>query len=208
MRVALRNSYVEFVIFSGITEKYPTWFEEELYECIYTDESRYTFWVPDGERRPDYYERQLVEDYSVFIRKPTGEIHVADYDVFQELYVTFRFDAFTNSGLAAFEEDCIEYVECRGGVLSREYPHWFYEYFTEAVNLPQGETIFFHDHHETFNNKRGPFLEVTEDGQVSVDAHSVFLRNKFGEIRGMLYRDFLKYYDDNPKGCPQGGFEN
>src|SRR5437763_13558696 len=112
MRVALRGSYVEFVIFMGVTEKYPLWFEEELYECTYTDESRFTFWVPFNERNPDYYEKQLIEDYSVFLRKPNGEVHVTDYDIFTELYITFRYDAFTNSGRAALHEHCIEYVEC------------------------------------------------------------------------------------------------
>lgn len=209
MKAALRGSYMEFVIYNGVTEKYPLWFEEELYECIYTDESRYTFWVPADERGSDYYEKQLIEDYSVFLRKPNGEIHLTDYDVFSEMYETFRYDAFTNSGIAAFEEDCIEYVECIGGVLSRNYPIWFYEFFTEAVNLPQGETVYFnnvHDCHLVDHNNRGPFLEVTEDGQVSVDDHSVFLRNKFGEIRGMLYDDFIVYYDDNPELHPMGGF--
>jgi len=209
MRAALRDGYVEFVIFNGVTEKYPLWFEKELDECTYTDESRFTFWVAADERKPDYYEKQLIEDYSVFLRKPNGEVHVTDYDVFQELYITFRYDAFINSGIAAFEDDCIDYVECRGGVLSKEYPLWFYEFFTEAVNLPQGETVYFHDANMVNpGNGRGPFLEVTDDGQVSVDTHSVFLRNKFGEIRGMLYDDFIKWYDDNPKVHPMGGFED
>lgn len=208
MKAAIRGSYVEFVKFNGVTERYPLWFEEELYECTYTDESRFTFWVPADERRPDYFEKQLIEDYSVVIRKPNGDIHVTDEDIFLDMYTTFRYDVFTNSGIAAFDEDCIEYVECRGGVLSREYPLWFYEFFTEAVNFPQGETIFFHDHDTSTNNVRGPFLEVTDDGQVSVDEHSVFLRNKFGEVRGMLYRDFIKFYDDNPIVCPTGGFKD
>lgn len=199
MQAALRDSYVEFIIYNGITEKYPSWFEKELYECTYTDESRFTFWVPADERRPDYHEKQLIEDYSVFLKKPDGTIHVTDYDVFQELYTSFRYDAFTNSGIAAFREDCIEYIECMGGILSSEYPAWFYEFFTEAVNLPQGETIFFHDHDMSTDISKGPFLEVNDDGQVSVNDHSVFLKNKFGEIKGMLYSDFIKCYDDNPK---------
>lgn len=207
MRAALRGSYVEFILFNGVTEKYPTWFEEEMYECIYTDESRYTFWAPADERTPDYFEKQLVEDYSVFIRKTSGEVHLTDFDVFSEMYTSFRYDAFTNSGIAAFNDDCIEYVECMGGVLSRDYPLWFYEFFTEAVNFPQGETIYFHDHDTSTNSYRGPFLEVTDDNQVTVDEHSVFLRNKFGEVRGMLYRDFIRWYDDNPIVDPMGGFK-
>ena len=206
MKAALRGSYVEFVTFNGCTERYPEWFVEELYECCYTDESRYTFWVPADERRPDYYEKQLIEDYSVFLRKANGEIHLTDYDVFSDLYTAFRYDSFTNSGIAAFDKDCIDYVECTGGVLGTEYPMWFYEYFTEAVNLPQGETVFFHDHNTSTNTTRGPFLEVSDDGQVSVDDHSVFMRNKIGEIKAMLYEDFIKYYDDNPELKRSGGF--
>lgn len=181
MEAALRGSYVEFVIFAGITEKYPLWFEEEMYECVHMDESRYTFWVPNGERKPDYYDKQLVEDYSVFLRKSTGEIFVTDYDAFTEMYTTFRFDRFTNSGIAAFTDDCIEYVECTGGALTREYPAWFYEYFTEAVNFHE-QTILFCD----------------ANGDITVDGHYIFLRNKHGEIKGMSYDEFLKYFDDDP----------
>jgi hypothetical protein len=182
MRAALRGTYVEFVLYMGITEKYPLWFEEEIYRNIYMDESRYTFWIPQEERRMDYYEKTLIEDYSVFLKKPNGEIHVTDYDVFQELYVAFQYDAFTNSGIAAFEDDCIDYVECQPGVLTAEYPLWFYEFFTEAVHLYQEDTtILFY-----------------ENGEVTVNNHCVFLKNRYGEIKGMLYDEFLKYYDDNP----------
>lgn len=210
MRAAIRGSYVEFVIFNGVTERYPTWFIEELYDCTFVDESRFTFWVPSDERRIDYYEKQLVEDYSVFIRKTDGEIHVTDYDIFHTLYTTFRYDSFTNSGIAAFNEDCIEYVECSGGVLAKEYPSWFYEFFTEAVHFPQGESIFFNNHNTSSGLERGPFLEVNDDGEVTVDERSVFLRNKVGEIKGMLYSNFIKWYDDDPKlGTNRvGGFKN
>lgn len=182
MKAALRGSYVEFVCFMGITEKYPLWFEKELNETIFMDSDRYTFYCHPDERSPDYFEKQLIEDYTVFLRKPNGEVHVTDYEVLQYMYTSFQYDAFTNSGLAALDDDCIEYVECTGGVLTREYPSWFYEYFTEAVHFPQeGESILIYD-----------------NGEVSVDTHCVFLRNRFGEIRGMLYDDFLKYYDPNP----------
>jgi len=203
MRVALKDSYVEFVIFMGTTEKYPLWFERKLDECAYTDESRFTFWVTKEERRPDYYEKQLIEDYSVFLRKSNGDMHITDYDVFQNLYITFRHDAFTNSGIAAFESDCIEYVECQSGMLSVAYPTWFYEYFTESVNFPNGETLFFRDkHNNTTKVERGPFMEIDQYGGVSVDEHCVFLRNKFGEIKGMLYSEFKKFYDDDPESEP------
>lgn len=181
MWVALRNSYIEFVTYQGLTEKYPPWFIEEMYECIHMDESRYTFWVSDALRKPDYYDKQLVEDYSVFLRKPNGEVYVTDWDIFTKLYMTFKYDQFMNSGIAALRDDCIEYVECEPGILTREYPLWFYEHFTEAVNFPQEETILF-----------------SVNGEVVVNQRCIFLRNKYGEIKGMSYGDFIKYYDDSP----------
>lgn len=200
MKVALRDSYVEFVIFAGITEKYPLWFERELDHTIYQDENRYTFWVPIDERRPDYYDKQLVEDYSVFLRKSDGDVFVTDYDTFTYLYVSFRYDAFTNSGLCAFEEDCIEYVECKAGVLPAGYPTWFYEYFTEAVNFPQDEeTIYFYDTDKHVITASRDSIDVTIGGEVSVSEHCVFLRNKLGEVKGVKYDEFLKYYDPDPK---------
>lgn len=199
MRVALRGSYVEYVLFMGITEKYPPWFEEELYEAIITDENRYTFWVDRDERKPDYYEKQLIEDYSVFLRKPDGVIHVTDYDVFTELYTVFTYDAFTNSGIAALGEDCIEYVEAKAGVLPVGYPEWFYNYFTEAFNYPQdGKTFYFYDPNEHILKASRDSMEIAAGGDVIVTEHCVFLHNKFGEIRGMTYDEFLKYYDPEP----------
>lgn len=200
MRVALRDSYVEYVFFMGVTERYPLWFEEELYECTYTDEGRYTFWVPLDQRKPSYYEKQLVEDYSVFLRKPNGEVHVTDYDTFTDMYITFRYDAFTNSGIAALEQDCIEYVEAHAGKLVDGYPEWFYEHFTEAFNYPQdGKTFFFFDKDKRILTASRDSMEITAGGDVEVTEHCVFLRNKFGEIRGMTYNQFLKYYDPNPR---------
>src|SRR5690606_38554608 len=137
-------------------------------------------------------------DYSVFLRKPNGEIFVTDYDIFSELYISFRYDAFTNSGLAALENDCIEYVECHGGVLTAEYPAWFYEYFTEVVNFPDKETIYSYDTDKQHLVYEHGLFSVNPKGEVSVDQHCVFLRNKYGEIRGLLYDDFLKHYDPNP----------
>jgi hypothetical protein len=202
MKAALRDSYVEYVYFMGITEKYPPWFEEELYRGIYMDENRYTFYVPLQERSPDYYEKTLVEDYTVFLRKTTGEIHVTDYDVFKAMYSIFTYNAFYNCGVAAFDEDCIEFVECFPGVIPAGYPEWFYEYFTEAVNIPNNEeTIFLYDTDKhRLTASKGSFMEIDTKGGVSVTDHCVFLRNRFGEIRGMLYDDFFKYYDPEPKG--------
>jgi hypothetical protein len=200
MIAALRGSYVEYVYFMGVTEKYPPWFEEELYDSVYMDENRYTFYQPLGERKPDYYDKILVEDYTVFLRKPNGDIHVTDYDIFKELYTVFRYDSFTNSGVAAFNEDCIEYVECLGGVLPAGYPEWFYEYFTEALNFPRdSETIYFYDNDKHSITASRDFLEVPIRGEATVKEHCVFLRNKFGEIRGMTYDEFLIYYDDDPE---------
>jgi len=201
MRVALRDSYVEFVIFQGITEKYPPWFEQEIERCIYMDESRFTFWIPQEERRPDYFEKELVEEFSVFLRKPNGEIHVTDYDVFSDLYSAFRFSTFTNSGLAALQSDCIDYVECKPGEIPEWYPYptWFYEYFTESFNFPQDdETIFIYDEKERNLTATRGSIVVSAGGSATVKEHCVFLRNKFGEIRGMRYDEFLKYYDPEP----------
>lgn len=201
MRAALRNSYVQYVIFMGATEKYPSWFKKDIYNRIIINESNYAFWVYSDERTHDYYEKQLIEDYSVILRKPNGEIFVTDYDVFQELYIAFRYDSFTNSGIAALEEDCIEYVECQGGVLTDGYPTWFYEYFTEALNYPQDDkTFFFYDTNKNSLTASRDCLKVTVgDGDVTVTEHCVFLRNKYDEIRGMTYDEFLKYYDPDPK---------
>lgn len=183
MKVALRGSYVEFVCYMGITEKYPRWFKKILDDCTYTDDDRYTFYVPPAERTPAYYEKQLIEDYTVFLRKSNGEVHVTDYEVLQHMYTSFKYNAFNNSGLAALDEDTIEYVECRPGILGAEYPEWFYEYFTEVVNFPHDEQT----------------ILMADDNEVYVDRHCVFLKNRFGEIKGMYYDDFLKYYDPNPK---------
>lgn len=200
MRVAWRNSYVEYVIYAGVTEKYPPWFEEELYDTICLDDSNYTFWVDRSERTMDYYEKQLVEDYSVFLRKPNGDVHVTDWDAFSDLYMAFTFNEFTHSGIAALHEDTIEYIECQAGVLPAGYPAWFYEFFTEAFNFPQDEeTIFFFDENSgTLNASRGA-IQATAGGEVTIKEHCVFLRNKIGEIRGMTYNNFIRYYDPEPQ---------
>ena len=181
MKAALRDSYVDYVIFMGTTERYPLWFKRLLEDCTYTDESRFTIWVDKEERRPDYYEKQLIEDYTVIIRKPNGDIHLTDYDVFQNLYITFIYDAFNNSGLAAYEDDTIEYVEFHPGVHPSKYPEWFYEYYTEVINFPPSDEGII-----LLNNNES--LELNE--------HAVVLRNRFGEIRIMPYSNFKKYYDD------------
>lgn len=198
MIAAFHDSYIEYVLFVGITENYPKWFKKEIEDSIYMDEDRYTFWVPKEDRTPDYYEKTLVEDYSVFLRKPDGEIFVTNYDVFTHLYISFQYDAYTNSGIAAYEEDCVEYVECYPGILFKEYPDWFYEFFTEAVNYPQiddDETYFFFDENKKLSASKR-FIEV-DKGEACVRSHCVFLRNKYGEIRAMEYEDFIRYYDAN-----------
>lgn len=183
MRAALRDSYVEVVFYMGVNERYPFWFSEVLYNQVISDEDRYTFYTPREERGYDYYEKKLVEDYSVFLRRSDGEIHVTDYDVFESLYHLFKYDNFENSGIAALKDDSIEYVECHGGAVLSGYPDWFYEYFTEALNNPTYE--------ETI-------LISEENGDVTINEHCVFLRNRFGEIKSMSYRDFVRYYDDDP----------
>lgn len=209
MRVALRNSYVEYVIFMGVTEKYPSWFAEELYDCTYTDESRYTFWVPIQERRPDYYEKLLVEEFSVFLRKPNGDIHVTDYEAFSDLYYKFTHNEFMHNGLAALNEDCIEYVEAKAGILPDGYPAWFYDYFTEAFNYPQDEkTFFFYDPSQCQLKASRDSMEITAGGDVIVTEHCVFLRNKWDEIRGMTYKEFIKYYDPNPRTYDELYYDN
>lgn len=199
MKAALRGSYLEYVIFMGMSEIYPPWCAEELYRSAYLDESRFTMWMPKEERRADYHEKELIELYSVFLRKPNGDLFLTDLDICSELYTTFSYDALTNSGIVAFNDDCIEYVKCVGGVLSDKYPNWFYEYFTEALNYPYAETIYIRDDDELrLASTKGPFLEV-RNGEITVTSPCVFLRNKYGEIKGMGYDDFLKHYDPDPK---------
>lgn len=204
MLAALRGSYVEYVTYTGITEKYPVWFHREILDDIYMDQNRFTFWAPEEERGTDYYEKTLVEDYSVFLRKTDGSVLCTTYDVFSDLYVIFKYDAFTNSGMAAFKEDTIEYVECQPGVLSREYPDWFYEFFTEAAHFPQEEeSIFIFDVDTTDTPLRSSKygveeMEMGEVGQVSVDDHCVFLRNHLNEIMHMEYYKFLEMFNPGP----------
>lgn len=183
MKAALRGSYVDVVFYMGTNERYPMWFTEELYNNVFSDEDRYTFYVPRQERTITYYERQLVEDYSVFLRKPTGEIHVTDYDAFDDLFTMFRFDKFENTALAALNEDVIDYVECQGGRVLSGYPDWFYEYFTEAVNNPTEEETIFID---------------SENGELTITDHCAVLQNRFGEVRIMDWKTFIKYYDPDP----------
>ena len=182
MRAALRGSYIEYVYYMGVSEKYPQWFVNEVIDDITVDEFRYTTYHYEDERSADYHEKTLVEDWSVVIRKPNGDIHVTDYETFRTLYEVFRFDGFTNSGVAGFKADCIDYVECTPGFLQDHYPDWFYEYFMEVINFPNDETLF-----------------VCGDDYVSINSHSVFLRNKFGEIKPMSYKAFIKLYDPSPK---------
>lgn len=184
MKAALRGSYLDAAFFMGVNESYPHWFAEELYDATVTDESRYTFWVDQGARRPDYHEKILVEDYSVFLRKKNGDIFVTDYDALDSLYTIFKTNKFNNSALVAFNDDVIDYVECRGGTpLYGMDDDWFYEYFTEVVNHPQEEeSIFF-----TVNN-----------GELTVKQHCAVLQNKFGEIKVLDWRTFVRFYDPNP----------
>src|SRR5690606_35734242 len=127
MYAALKDHYLQYVIFQGMSDQYPEWFEQEVAERIFVDESRFCFWVPPQERRPDYYEKELIETYSVVLRKKSGEIHVLDMEVFNDMYTIFHYDKFVNGGICAFNDDMIEYTVCVGGSPIDRYPDWFYE---------------------------------------------------------------------------------
>lgn len=200
MRAVLHGGWVDYVIYMGMTERYPEWFERDVLDDIFMDEHRFTFWLPKEERSWDYHEKTLVEVDSVFLRKPNGDLFCTSKYVFDQLYIVFLYDGFSNYGIAAYEEDCIEYVECQPGVLSAEYPDWFYEHFTESVNIPGEESILLYDtekHHLT--SQVGPFV-LNVAGDISVNTHCVFLKNLLGEIRHMEYSDFLKHYHPGPVG--------
>lgn len=181
MFAALRGHYVQFVVFMGVAEHYPDWFIEEVSNRIFVNESRFCFWTPPIERQADYYEKELIETYSVIVRKPNGDTHIMEWDTFNDMYRIFKYDLNTNSGIAAFNDDVIEYVECHGGEILDNYPEWFYEYFTESLNNPKdSETYLF---------------AVNDNGYITVDRRYVFLRNKFGEIRHVPYDSFVTHYD-------------
>ena len=204
MRVALRGSYVEVVYFMGPNENYPLWFQDELHNSIFTDEFRYTFWVPPQQRSVDYHEKELIEDYSVFLRKPNGEVHVTTWDAFDDLYEEFRYDRFTNSGLAALREDCIDYVEVVGGELTTGYPEWFEALFVETINhFHGGETIMIHRSGDASAdislNVGEDSVWVSIDGDTSITSRCVFLQNKFGEVMSMSWDKFLQFYDPYPE---------
>lgn len=183
----------------GVAEKYPKWFNRNVLDEIFMDSHRYTFWAPKDHRPPDYYDMTLVEDYSVFLMKPDGEVFCTTYDVFFKLYSVFKYNGFTNSGVAAYNDDCIEYVECRPGVLSDDHPDWFYEFFTEVANLPQEETVLMYDKDQSLYAQAGSYIIKLED-DITVDSHCVFLQNQFGEVRHMEYGDFIKHYNPGPIG--------
>lgn len=204
MRAVLHGGWVDYVIYMGITENYPDWFNKEVLNDIYMDESRFTMWQPEEERSWDYYEKDCIESDSVFLRKPNGEIFMTSKYVFDQLYVIFLYDGFSNYGVAAYRDDCIEYVECQPGVVSADHPDWFYEYFTEAVHFQdQKESIFIFDRSSpvVIGSSSNGVISLTGDvGQISVDSHCVFLRNFLGEIKHMEYSDFLKHYHPGPIG--------
>jgi hypothetical protein len=195
MITALRGHYVKFVIFMGVSERYPEWFIEEISNRVFVNESRFSFWTSPQERHSDYYEKELIETYSIVLRKFNGETHIAEVDTFNDMYHIFKYSQFENGGIAAFNDDIIEYVECSGGVLNTTYPEWFYEYFTEALNNPKD--------HESY------LFSIDGLGHITIKERCVFLRNRFGEIKQMSYGSFLKYYepkiDDVNYGKPRIG---
>jgi hypothetical protein len=181
MFAALRGTYVQFVVFMGVSERYPKWFIEEISNRVFSDDSRFCFWTPPPERELDYYEKELIEMYSIVVRKPDGSTHVMEQHTFTELYEVFQYNKSLNGGRAAFHEDIIEYVECVGGTMLDIYPPWFYEFFTECINHPDGT--------ETY------LLDIDGNGGLIIGGNYVVLRNKLGEVKPMLYLDFLKHYD-------------
>jgi len=203
MIAALHEGVVDFVHFMGMTENYPKWFKREVLDDIFMDSERYTFWVPEDERRSYYYEQILVEDYCVFLRKPDGDVTCVSYEVFENMYTQLTYNAHSNSGVASFIEDTISYVECLPGLISNEYPDWFYEFFTEAVHFPTEESIFIYDLDSTKPPITSSSMDIVEPldestCQVFIDHHCVFLRNHLGEIRHMPYATFKKYYTSGP----------
>lgn len=193
---AYYESYVDFVIFKGLTEKYPSWFTDEVLDDLVMDASRYTIWFPNGERPTDYYEKVVVETDSVFLRKPNGTIHMVEYPIFKEMYHTFVYNDFISSGVAAFMEDTIEYVECLPGVLSEEYPDWFYEYFTEVANLPDEETILWNNSFDVYTETKGLYLGT--EGDITVQDHCVFVRNVAGSIMYVSWENFVRDFNPGP----------
>lgn len=181
MLTALRGQYVNFVVFMGVSERYPEWFIEEISNRVFVNESRFTFWTSPIERNVDYYEKDLIESYSIVLRKSNGETHIADVDTFKDLYQVFKYNLFENGGIAAFNDDVIEYVECVGGALIDTYPKWFYEYFTEALNNPK--------EYESY------LFNIDGLGHITIKERCIFLKNRFGEIRQMSYGSFLEYYE-------------
>lgn len=175
---ALKEGVVDYVIFAGDHEQYPRWFREEVLDGILVDENRYTRYIPRPERSVDYYDKTLVENDTVFLRKPTLEVHCVSYDIFEELYIPLESNPRTNSGMAAFREDTIEVVECHGGV-PMSYPGWFYDYFSDGIVI-QGtdQTILFYG----------------EEREITVEGHCYFLRNRMGQIAHMDHETFSKYF--------------
>lgn len=181
MLAALIGHYVDFVVFMGVAEPCPTWFIEEVADRVFVNESRFTFWTPAPERGTDYYEKELIETYSIVVRKCSGETHVMSIDTFDSLYRVFTYNQNVHGGVAAFNDDIIEYVECIGGSLIDDYPEWFYEYFTESLNNPKDNESYLYS--------------IGGLGQITIKERCVVLRNRFGLIRTMSYPDFLRYYD-------------
>lgn len=135
----------------------------------------------------------MEDAYSVTIETTDGRVRRTSKKTFDSLY--HRLDDYT----AALKEDCIEYVECMGGCLPDLYlyPTWFYELFSESVNLPDdGKTILYcNGEEECIMISKRSSLQVNIDGDIVISSHSAFLCNRFGEVMGMDYFDFVKLYD-------------
>lgn len=148
-------------------------------------DSRYTFYIPKEVRNADYYDKIVVSYGDVFLRKTDGTSFVlSDDSIFQELYNVFDFNLQNNNGLAAFVDDCIEFVEIQGGFVVDDKPDWFYEHITETVNFIDVDSC----------------ILIGEDKEFDVTEHCVFLQNRWGEIRSMRYADFFAFYDPDLYG--------
>ena len=176
---SLKEGVVDYVIFAGEDEQYPAWFKREVLDGILVDENRYTRYIPRPERNMDYYDKTIVDNDTVFLRKPnSSDVHCTSYETFEGLYVSLESNPRTNSGVAAFREDSIEIVECFGGLPSA-YPSWFYDYFSDGIVINDyDETILFYG----------------DDREISIIGHCYFLKNQRGQIAFMDHETFDKYY--------------
>jgi len=127
---------------------------------------------------------------SVEIEKNDGNVAVVHIDIFNCLYR--KLDGHT----AALKDDCIEYVEFMPGT-EIDKPIWFYEYFTDVTIIPEdAKTVLYYDDGTLpITVSRKSLMEFGMDDSIHITSHCVILRNKYGELRGLEYDEFFKFYD-------------